>query len=123
MSDPVNHPHHYNTGKIEVIEFLEDQQFGFHLANAVKYISRAGKKDRDCVKQDIEKAIWYLRRFLELGKLDPRRPNEMTDAPKLSARLWIDPGLVANVLAKPNDQGSAMDCRPREGFIEFVAVT
>lgn len=79
--DPVNHPSHYNRGRIEVIEFLEDQQLDFHLANAVKYICRAGHKDRDCVEQDLEKAIWYLRRRIELFKPDPRRPNDMKEKP------------------------------------------
>ena len=45
MNDPVNHPGHYTSGKIEVIDFLEDQGFPYHLGNAVKYISRAGKKE------------------------------------------------------------------------------
>ncbi|MDY2737114.1 DUF3310 domain-containing protein, partial [Intestinibacter sp.] len=43
--DKVNHPAHYNTGKIEVIDYIEDQDLNFHLGNVVKYISRAGKKD------------------------------------------------------------------------------
>ena len=37
-NDPINHPSHYTSGKIEVIDFLEDQKFPFHLANAVKYL-------------------------------------------------------------------------------------
>ena len=36
-NDPINHPSHYTSGKIEVIDFLEDQNFPFHLANAVKH--------------------------------------------------------------------------------------
>ena len=43
--DPVNHPSHYTDGKIEVISFIEDKKLGFCLANAIKYISRAGKKE------------------------------------------------------------------------------
>lgn len=61
----VNHPTHYNSGKIEVIDFIEDQKLGFHLGNAVKYISRAGKKDPAKVKEDLEKAIWYIQRYIE----------------------------------------------------------
>ena len=61
--DVVNNPSHYTDGKIEVIDFIEDKKLGFHLANAVKYISRAGKKDPSKTKQDIDKAIWYLERF------------------------------------------------------------
>lgn len=66
MNDPVNHPAHYTSGKIEVIDFLEDQKFPFHLANAVKYISRAGKKDPEKTVQDLEKAIWYINRYIGL---------------------------------------------------------
>lgn len=84
--DAVNHPHHYNTGKIEVIEFIEDQNLGFHLANAVKYICRAGRKNKATRIEDLEKAIWYLRRKVELlrakkEKREPRHPNAMAPVP------------------------------------------
>lgn len=65
MNDPVNHPSHYTDGKIEVIDFIEDKKLGFHLGNAVKYISRAGKKDPAKTVEDLEKAIWYIKRFIE----------------------------------------------------------
>lgn len=64
MSDPVNHPSHYTSGKIEVIDFIEDQKLDFHLANAVKYIARAGKKNPAKTKEDLEKAVWYLNRYI-----------------------------------------------------------
>lgn len=63
--DNVNHPAHYADGKIEVIDFIEDKQLGFHLGNAIKYISRAGKKDPSKKHEDIEKAIWYLTRYID----------------------------------------------------------
>lgn len=72
----VNHPKHYNQGKIEVIEFIEDQGLGYHLGNAIKYISRCDYKGKK--KQDLEKAIWYLKRELELLNPEPRRPNDMS---------------------------------------------
>lgn len=77
MSDAVNHPSHYNQGKIEVIEFIEDKKLGFHLGNAVKYISRAGLKDPSKTSEDLRKAIWYVERYLELFAENPRRPNDM----------------------------------------------
>ena len=46
LDDPVNHPSHYTSGKIEVIDFIEDQKMPYHLGNACKYLCRAGKKDR-----------------------------------------------------------------------------
>ena len=62
--DPVNHPSHYTSGKIEVIDFIEDQKLDFHLANALKYICRAGKKNKDKTKEDLEKAVWYINRYI-----------------------------------------------------------
>lgn len=66
-NDPVNNPAHYTDGKIETIEFIEDKKLGFCLGNAVKYISRAGKKDPTKEVEDLRKAIWYIqRRIYEL---------------------------------------------------------
>jgi len=64
-NDPVNHPSHYTDGKIEVIDFIEDKRLNFHLANAVKYISRAGKKDPSKEIEDLKKARWYLDRYIQ----------------------------------------------------------
>lgn len=77
VEDKVNHPSHYNSGKIEVIEAIEDWDLAFHLGNAVKYIARAGRKNPAKLIEDLEKAIWYLRRFIEIRKDDPKRPNDM----------------------------------------------
>lgn len=65
LGDNVNHPSHYNNGKIEVIDFIEEQELGFHLGNAVKYISRAGKKDPKKHIEDLQKAVWYIQRYIE----------------------------------------------------------
>lgn len=61
--DPVNHPSHYTSGTIEVIDYILDKGFGFCLGNAIKYISRAGLKD-DKV-QDLQKAIWYIQKEID----------------------------------------------------------
>jgi hypothetical protein len=66
MSDQVNNPKHYTDGKIEVIDFIEDKKLGFHLGNVVKYVARAGKKDPDKVLEDLRKAEWYLKRYIEM---------------------------------------------------------
>ncbi len=68
-NDVVNHPSHYTDGNIEVIDFIEDKGLGFCLGNAIKYISRAGKKYPDKEIEDLEKAVWYInRRIKELKK-------------------------------------------------------
>lgn len=58
--DMVNHPPHYNIGKFEVIDVIEDWKLGFHLGNAVKYIARAQHKNNEI--EDLEKSIWYIKR-------------------------------------------------------------
>jgi len=69
MNDPVNHPSHYTDGNIEVIDFIEDKKFGYCLGNAIKYISRAGKKNPDTEIEDLQKAVWYInRRISEIEK-------------------------------------------------------
>lgn len=67
-NDNVNHPSHYTDGKYECIDFIESWGLGFHLGNAVKYITRAGKKDPEKTKEDIEKAIWYVKRARDYNK-------------------------------------------------------
>ena len=60
--DAVNHPSHYTRGKIEVIDFIEDQQLQYHLGNVIKYIARAGYKGDKL--EDLKKARWYLDRYI-----------------------------------------------------------
>ena len=79
-NDPVNHPSHYTSGKIEVIDFIEDQKLNMHLGNAVKYISRAGKKDKSKTVEDLRKAVWYIERYIGvLEKTENERAGNRAD--------------------------------------------
>jgi hypothetical protein len=62
--DVINKPKHYNFATIEPIDVIEDWQLDFRLANALKYISRAGKKDPSKTKEDLQKAVWYINRYI-----------------------------------------------------------
>lgn len=62
--DIINKPKHYNFANIEPIDVIEDWKLDFRLANALKYISRAGKKDIAKTKEDLQKAIWYINRYI-----------------------------------------------------------
>lgn len=64
-SDMVNHPAHY-TGHptVEAIEVLE-QMSDYRLASASKYIWRVAFGGKENNRQDIEKSVWYLQRWLE----------------------------------------------------------
>lgn len=63
--DMIRWPSHYNTGKIQPIDVIEDWRLDFRLASALKYIARAGKKDPTKTKQDLEKCIWYVQRYID----------------------------------------------------------
>ena len=64
-NDPVNHPSHYTDGKIEVIDFILDKKLNFTRGNAVKYISRPGKKNPEKEIEDLQKAAWYINREIQ----------------------------------------------------------
>jgi hypothetical protein len=69
MEDIVNRPSHYTDGGIETIDFIEAKKLPYHLGNAVKYISRAGKKDKGKTVEDLQKAVWYIERYIkQLGE-------------------------------------------------------
>ncbi len=75
--EQVNHPAHYGgaDNPYEVINVIEAWDLNFQLGNAVKYIARAGKKDPDTLRQDLEKAKWYLEREIsKFGK--PIAPSQ-----------------------------------------------
>jgi hypothetical protein len=62
----VDHPPHYRKDSgYEAIDVIEAWDLGFSLGNAVKYISRAGRKDPVKTIEDLEKASWYITREIE----------------------------------------------------------
>ena len=63
-TDPVNHPSHYTWSSIEPIDAIEAWQLPYHLGNVVKYVSRAGHKDKSKTLEDLKKANWYLSRYI-----------------------------------------------------------
>lgn len=58
-----NSPNYYTRGRIEVWDFIRDQELNYHLGCAIKYICRAGYKDSHT--DDLKKAIHYLENELE----------------------------------------------------------
>ena len=79
----VDHPAHYNRGKYEAIDVIEDWQMNFNLGNALKYLSRAGHKDD--IVQDLKKAKWYLER-----RLEEHKNGVELDSDKLKMNISID---------------------------------
>lgn len=68
MSDPVNSPAHYTTGKVECIDAIESalspEEFkGYLRGNAIKYLWRYRHKGG---LEDLKKANWYLARLVRV---------------------------------------------------------
>ena len=83
--DVINSPSHYAEGrKYEPIAVIEDWELGYHLGNALKYISRAGRKD--ATTQDLRKAVWYLNR--EIERLDGEEVQEEAAQTFLAENLY-----------------------------------
>lgn len=77
----IDHPAHYGgaDNPYEAIKVIEAWELGFCLGNAVKYISRAGKKPGVDVVEDLKKARWYLDR--EIG-LQGGQPADLEEHPR-----------------------------------------
>jgi hypothetical protein len=70
--DKIN-PSHYKLSGMEVFDVIRaildrlpiTPTAGYCLGNTIKYISRAGVKDKN-LTEDLKKAEWYLNRAIEL---------------------------------------------------------
>lgn len=101
MSDNINHPPHY-AGIDVTIECIDlTRHLNFQLGNAVKYLWRAGKKGgKEQEIEDLKKATWYLRDYLnhpslasnseaaaEIAWLCRKSQNTRDDGPNIKANL------------------------------------
>ena len=58
----VDHPQHYNQGKIEVNDAIEDWDLNFCEGNVIKYVAR--HRHKGVPLEDLRKAKWYLARLI-----------------------------------------------------------
>ena len=101
--DMVKNPPHYNQHKHEVIELSE--QFDFCMGNVIKYVLRAPYKGNK--KQDLEKALWYLDRFIG-SNLDEYVFDDLFENEEMRELItsFESPLLVA-ILSEPTGAGRA----------------
>jgi predicted O-methyltransferase YrrM len=66
-NEQVNHPNHYGGSEndYEAIKVIDAWDLGFSLGNTVKYISRAGKKNKEKELEDLKKGLWYLQHHID----------------------------------------------------------
>ena len=62
LNDTVNNPAHYTQGKIEVLDFILDQDLPYLPGQVIKYICRYRFKNG---LEDLQKAEFYLKRLIE----------------------------------------------------------
>lgn len=81
-AEAVNHPQHYNFGKIEVIDYIESTLgaegcYAFCVGNVIKYVSRARHKGKTA--EDLKKAQWYLEYALKMVEAMSWEQSNSTD--------------------------------------------
>ena len=76
MSDVIKHPAHYTDGrKYEPKDVIRDWQLNFNIGSAVKYLSRAGRKDD--IVQDLRKAQQFIQ--FEIDAINEEREIQKND--------------------------------------------
>ena len=64
--DIVNNPSHYTQGKIEVIDFIIDQDMDYLTASALKYLCRYKHKHvGEGQIEDLRKARFYIEKLID----------------------------------------------------------
>jgi len=97
VKDMVQHPAHYTDGEIEVWDYILDKQLSYCSGNVVKYISRAGKKDKSKHIEDLEKAQAYLAREIKRVK---EGVSELSDVVEHSVGLKFGPTVYLDQQAR-----------------------
>ena len=59
VCDNMNHPSHYNSNEIDIIDFIEDKGLDYCLGKAVIHIS-AGQSVKN-----LQKSIWYINKKIQ----------------------------------------------------------
>ena len=76
--DAVHKPAHYTDGrKYEPKDVIRDWKLNFNIGSAVKYLSRAGRKDD--IVQDLRKAQEFIQ--FEIDAIEADRKNAPKDLP------------------------------------------
>lgn len=79
MSSKVDHPEHYNFGKMETLDIIDnfstpEEYDGFLKGNIIKYLHRYNYKNG---LEDLEKAQWYLNKLVDVFKERMEEPKRM----------------------------------------------
>ncbi len=104
MSDNIKHPSHYAEGRnYEPKDVIRDWGLNFNLGSAIKYISRAGRKDD--IVQDLKKAQQFIQ--FEIDAIEAERYEapapKCEDTPnvvEVSEEEWKAVQEILNILSE-----------------------
>ena len=65
LANQAHKSQHYKGFKIEPLQYIEENNIGFHEGNIIKYVSRWRQKDG---LDDLKKAKFYIERLIELAE-------------------------------------------------------
>ena len=71
-TDAVNHPAHYTSHPSGVECITITEHHNFCIGNAIKYLWRQGLKTGASNIEDLEKAVWYIKREVERIKTEDK---------------------------------------------------
>ena len=74
-NDAIEHPAYYTQG-IECMDYIESHALNYARGNVIKYMTRAGLKDKSKEAEDLKKAEWYLRREISRVEREGGKQNE-----------------------------------------------
>ena len=108
MNDNVKHPAHYAEGrKYEPKDVIRDWGLNFNVGSAVKYLSRAGRKDD--IIQDLKKAQEFIQ--FEIDAIEAERAKAVKpqnpDLPhpySTTVTVGFRGGKIPPVTGTPHDQ-------------------
>jgi len=111
--DMVNHPKHYNAGKFEVIDVIDDWKLNFARGCVVKYVARAQHKGTEL--EDLKKAAWYLN--YEIEQLESLHNIQVAETDDFN-HGWSTEAPYSTICGKPaashmmcgNDALDSIDC-------------
>ena len=107
--DSINPSHYHGDRRFEPIEVIEDWQLNYRLGNAVKYISRNGRKPSEDPVEGLKKAIWYIEREIEALKQPTPYAVSYEDILEDYAACASEGGYLRNDLQEVYDAWSALD--------------
>ncbi len=70
LANQAHKSQHYKGFKIEPLQYIEENNIGFHEGNIIKYVSRWRQKDG---LDDLKKAKFYIERLIELAEKEPTK--------------------------------------------------